>query len=96
VKVDNSKVKKPLKISTVFSAAAPTWVVAKDYHYDRGDNVDIEWQLSANDDGTGAILGYDIFRAEAGSDEFILVGAALPGENIFRDKSARLSRIPRS
>ena len=115
MKVDNSKVKKPLKISicliilsffiissiqaqeadsiiidslTVFSAAAPTWVVAKDYHYDRGDNVDIEWQLSADDDGTGAILGYDIFRAEAGSDEFILVGAALPGENIFRDKSA--------
>ncbi|MEW5924518.1 MAG: fibronectin type III domain-containing protein, partial [Candidatus Zixiibacteriota bacterium] len=71
----------------VFLPAPPTNVIAKDFDYDRGDNAEVSWTISPDDDASGRILGYDIYRAAAGSNEFTLVGAVLPGDSSFKDKS---------
>ena len=72
---------------SIFSPAPPTNVAAFDYEYDRGDKVVVTWTLSADDDNSGRILGYEIFREEAGKEEFTLVGAALPGSDTLIDKT---------
>lgn len=68
--------------------APPGSVAAEDFRYDRGENIEIEWQLSA-DDGTDKLTGYEIFRAEEGSDDFLSVGTVAQGINYFTDKSVK-------
>ena len=71
---------------TVFVAAPPSNVTADDYHYDRGENVELKWILSP-DDNSGKISGYEIFRSEVGADDFVSVGFVEPGIDSLRDKS---------
>lgn len=71
----------------VFIPDPPTNVVAFDYKYDRGDKAVVTWTPSVDDDNSGRILGYEIFREEAGAEEFMLIGAALPGSDSLIDKT---------
>lgn len=70
----------------IFIPAAPTNVVAIDHVYDRGDAVDITWQLSTDDTGENVISEYKILRAEEGSPDFIEVGLVTPGNASYMDK----------
>jgi len=69
-----------------FVPAPPTNVVAVDHVYDRGDAIDISWQLSADDTGNGRFTEYQIFRMANGEADFIKLGIALPGDNSYTDK----------
>jgi len=73
--------------ASVFIPQSPTQITAADFEYDRGESVVIGWQLSADDDGTGKITGYEIFRSETELDDFASVGMVTPGISTFRDKS---------
>ncbi len=73
--------------TSVFIPNAPTQVTATDYKYDRGESAIVEWQLSSDDNGTGKLTGYEIFRSEADTDDFASIGVVLPGVNSFHDKS---------
>ena len=73
--------------TSAFIPNAPTYVTATDYKYDRGESAIVKWQLSSDDNSTGKITGYEIFRSEADADNFVSIGVVLPGENSFRDKS---------
>ncbi|SYZ74238.1 conserved membrane hypothetical protein [Candidatus Zixiibacteriota bacterium] len=64
----------------------PTDLVAADYKYDRGEAVDINWRLSA-DDKDGRVSGYEIYRAEMPSDSFSSIAFVGAGISSYRDKS---------
>ena len=72
--------------SQIFIPAAPTEVVAHDFQYDRGENVEIKWNLSSDDTDGNNITGYVILRAEEGAEEFSEIGFAPAGESTFLDK----------
>ncbi|MFH2036855.1 MAG: fibronectin type III domain-containing protein [Candidatus Zixiibacteriota bacterium] len=71
--------------SLFYKPAPPSMVTALDYKYDKGTNVLINWELSADDD---KITGYEIYRQIIGTDEYLLVGFVAAGENNYRDKNA--------
>jgi len=73
--------------TTIFIPQSPISVTAEDYKYDRGESVVINWGLSPDDDGSGKVTGYEIFRSEAEQDDFISVNVVAPGISTFRDKS---------
>jgi hypothetical protein len=72
--------------AAVYIPAPPTDVAATDFKYDRGEAIEVEWKLSGDDDGTGKITGYEIFRAVEGTDQFGSVGLAGPGIGFMKDK----------
>ncbi len=76
----------PADTLSLYVPAPPSMVVARDFKYDTGDRVEVEWELSADDDGTGKIVGYEIFRKKVGTDELISVGLVPRGTNTFIDK----------
>ncbi len=69
------------------SVAPPTQVAARDFKYDRGETLEIEWRLSVNDTAGGRVNGYEIFRADVPSDSFVSVGTAVAGISFYQDKS---------
>jgi hypothetical protein len=69
------------------SIAPPSKVVAYDFKYDRGEAVELSWQLSPDDKGNGSISGYEIYRAEDPLDSFISIGFVSAGTSSYRDKS---------
>lgn len=71
---------------SLFVPAPPSMVVARDFEYDTGDHVEVEWELSADDDGTGKVVGYEIFRSKVGTDEYVSIGLVPWGTNTFVDK----------
>lgn len=73
--------------ASIYVPAAASLVMATDFKYDRGETVKLEWELSADDDGSGKLTGYEIYRALEGSMDFISVGLTAPGVGKFEDKS---------
>jgi hypothetical protein len=73
--------------ASVYIPAAPSRVVAEDFKYDRGEATEVKWELSADDNGSGRLIGYEIFRALEGSADFVSVGLAAPGVGNFTDES---------
>jgi len=71
------------------SVAPPANVVASDFNYDRGEQAEVRWKLSSDDNGSAGVIGYEIFRAGVGSEDFVSVGLALPGESYFLDKDVQ-------
>ena len=67
--------------------APPVGILAEDHEYDNGDAVDLQWQLSVDDDGSGKITGYQIFRRKAGTEPFKLTGSVASQTNRYVDKS---------
>ncbi|MCX6827432.1 MAG: fibronectin type III domain-containing protein [candidate division Zixibacteria bacterium] len=66
---------------------APTDIVARDFKYDRGEMIEILWRPSVADHGIGSISGYEIFRSEGNSDNFVSVGFVPPETGYFKDNS---------
>ena len=73
--------------TVVPALAPPSAVAAVDFKYDRGENVEVDWELSPDDDGTGRLEGYVIYRSVAGADSFVAVGVREAGVGSFIDKS---------
>jgi hypothetical protein len=69
----------------MFEPAPPSMVTATDHKYDTGEIVDIRWELSVDD---SLIHGYEIFRSEVGTDEYISIGFVPAGERSFTDNGA--------
>nr|MBN2277482.1 fibronectin type III domain-containing protein [candidate division Zixibacteria bacterium] len=63
--------------------------MALDHEYDRGEAVDLSWKLSVNDDGSGRVTGYDIYRSHGGDGKFILIASVPPGFGTFVDKDVK-------
>jgi hypothetical protein len=45
------------------------------------------WQLSPDDDGSGKIKGYEVYRSVAGHDDFVSIGSVPAGVDSLKDKS---------
>jgi len=69
--------------------AAPTNIIVRDNPSDGGGKILVRWDLSA-DDGRGKdnVVGYEVLRAEEGSDEFISTGMAANGVDLYIDTDA--------
>jgi hypothetical protein len=63
-------------------------VTASDFNYDRGDNVKLKWHPAPADTEGGSVIGYEIYRAPAGTEDFTLVGEAPAQSSAFQDKDA--------
>lgn len=70
----------------VFMPSAPSNVIVTDHVYDRGDAIDVSWILSPDDE---KIDEYQILRMDEGGTDYNQVGAVLPGNNTFTDKSTK-------
>ncbi len=69
--------------------APPTNIVVRDNPSDGGGKILVKWDLSADDGrGNNNVVGYQIMRAEAGSDQFISTGMATNGVNSYIDSGA--------
>lgn len=66
--------------------APPSGVVAEDLKYDRGEAIQIKWQISADDNGVNNITGYEIFRSGAEIDSLISAGFVTPGTTFYIDR----------
>ncbi len=66
--------------------APPTDLIARDKPNDAGNNITLEWHLSADDNGgKKSVIEYLIERAASRSDSFIAVGTANKGVEQFVD-----------
>jgi hypothetical protein len=66
-----------------------TNLVVKDNPSDGGGKILVRWDLSQDDgQGNNNVLGYEVLRAEQGSDEFISTGMATAGVNFYIDTGA--------
>ena len=76
-----------IKTSNSFDRPAPpTDLSAKDKANDAGNNITLEWHLSADDNaGKRSVIEYSIERAILGSDSFALIGTANKGVEQFVD-----------
>ncbi len=71
--------------SMIFTPAPATLVTASDFKYDRGEALEVSWELSIDDD---SLSGYDIYRADVETGDYILIGSVLPGVSYYKDDSA--------
>jgi len=72
----------------VFVPEPPRNVTAVDHNYDRGENVDVSWDLSV-DDTSAMFLGYDVYRRAEGEGEFKLIGTVPAGVDTLQDRSTK-------
>jgi len=79
----------------IYIPAPPTNVRAQDFKYDRGEAVEVRWELSADDTGSNFITGYEIYRAGEKSDSFILVGFVAPKNKLLIDKNVERGKYYR-
>jgi len=67
----------------------PRNVVVKDNPSDGGGKILVRWDLSPDDgQGNNNVVGYEVMRAEEGSDKFISTGMAAVGINFYIDTGA--------
>jgi len=71
----------------VFVPAPPGAVKATDVVYDQGGAVDLEWELSPDDDGSLKVSGYYICRREVGGEDYRLVDSVMAGVRTFVDET---------
>jgi uncharacterized protein DUF6754 len=76
-----------LDSASICIPAPPIEVLAEDFEYDRGETVELKWQLSTDDDGSGKITGYHILRRATGTEEFDLVDSVAARTNSYADGS---------
>jgi len=81
--------------SSSFQASPPTNVRAVDFKYDRGEALEVRWNLSSDDTGSNFITGYEVFRAGEKSDSFVSVGFVAPKTESLTDKSVERGKLYR-
>lgn len=72
---------------SAYIPSPPINIRASDFKYDRGEAVEIRWELSVDDTGSNLITGYEVFRAGEKSDSFISVGFVAPRNKLLIDKN---------
>ncbi|MCP4581848.1 MAG: fibronectin type III domain-containing protein [candidate division Zixibacteria bacterium] len=69
--------------------AAPGNIIVRDNPSDGGGKILIRWDLSVDDGrGNNNVVGYEVMRAEVGSDDFVSTGMAAAGVNFYIDTGA--------
>lgn len=75
-------------LSESLTPAPPINVIAKDTPNDAGGSMSITWNLSPDDTTKMLVSQYVILRANEGSDEFLKIGDATPGQSRLSDNSS--------
>lgn len=77
----------PVDLPDSLAVAPPTSILVEDYKYDNGQQLDITWIPSLDDQIVGdRVVGYEVYRLEDGGSP-VLIAQLPPASNRYSDRS---------